>query len=125
MANAKAAPAEEPAPAPSAAAGGIKRKGMLLAAIGLTVVLISVVDVSYFTIRHKPAKHHKAEAAQTDEAAASDADNASPSDSESGGDNADSNDKDKSKEKKLPAQYLDMQPSFVVNLEDDQAMRFL
>ncbi len=121
MANAKAAPAEEPAPAP-AASGGIKRKGMLLAVIGLTVVLVAGGIGGYFAFRHKPSKHKTSHPAA--EETTSDSDSGSDS-SSSDSDSSSSDDNGDQAKKKAPAQYMDMQPSFVVNLEDTDAMRYL
>ena len=112
MANAKAAEgAESPA-----AASGIKRKGMLMAVIGLTVVLIAGGIGGFFLLRHKPSKHKAAQPAA--EETSSDSDSSKDAD-------ASADDAGDDKAKKLPAQYLDLQPSFVVNLEDADAMRYL
>lgn len=119
MANAKAAPAEESAPA-AAASGGIKRKGMMMAVIGLAVVLIAGGIGGYFAFRHKPAKHKATQPAAEESAAESDS-----SSSSGDAEKADSEGGDEGKPKKAAAQYLDMQPSFVVNLEDADTMRYL
>jgi flagellar FliL protein len=86
---------------------------MLLIGSGLLVVVIAAGVGSYFAFKSKPHTAHNKAAP----AAAASADTAAEADA-----NADNGD---AKEKKLPAQYLEMQPSFVVNLEDDQTSRYL
>jgi flagellar FliL protein len=105
MATAKAAPQEEKAAAP-AARGMMQRKGLIVAVAGMVVLMLAAGIGSYFIFRAKPEAH----AAGTETGGGADAaasGQAAPT------------------EKKAPAQYLDLQPSFVVNLQDDQAMRYL
>jgi flagellar FliL protein len=96
---------------------------MLLAVIGLTVVLIGGGVGGYFVFRHKPTKHKAAPTPAEETASDSDSSSASSTDSEPSSDEG--SDSGDAKKKKLPAQYMDMQPSFVVNLEDADSMRYL
>jgi len=96
MANAKAAPA--PADDKAAAAGkGVQRKTLMLVIVGVVVLVLIAGGVAVALLLRKPA--------------------AKPGDAAAAAQTAEEN--------KAPAQYLDLQPSFVVNLEDDQAMRYL
>jgi flagellar FliL protein len=100
---AKEAPAEAPAPA----AGGPSTKILMIALIAVVFLLTIAVGLAAFlAMRGSSHSGDNAQSAQSHEGA--------------------HEGKEKKEAAKLPAQYLDLSPAFVVNLQsDDGAMRYL
>jgi flagellar FliL protein len=109
------APAADEKAAEKTAEAPAKRKGPLLIIIIAVLATALVTGLgSYFAFRPKaqPAKQAAAGAAATETPAAEAPAEGAEKPAGEGG-------------KKAPAQYLELAPSFTVNLEDDQAMRYL
>ena len=105
------------------AAAGVKRKGTIVL-IGAVVGSMAIAGAAtFFLTRPKKNKDAKAESAATAPAAAESADKPAAG-ADAAADSAPSSDVGPNG-KKLPPIYLDLSPSFVVNLEDDNVMRYL
>jgi flagellar FliL protein len=112
---------EEGEEKPTAKGGGMpSTKIILIAVIAMGfMMLMSVGLIAFFALRGTAA-HAPADSADDTAAAADQPDQHAAAK----GKQKVSAEK-KEKEKKQPAQYLDLSPAFVVNLQDDQAMRYL
>jgi flagellar FliL protein len=112
---------EEGEEKPAAKGGGMpSTKIILIAVIAMGFMMfMSVGLIAFFALRGTAA-HAPADSADDTAAAADQAESHAAAKGKQKG----STEK-KEKEKKLPAQYLDLSPAFVVNLQDDQAMRYL
>lgn len=110
----KAAPADK-----GAQASGSKKKMLIFIILGV-VLLISGIGAGAFFMGRGGAHESKSAHVEKHEGDKGD-DSADAGDSGDGGDDAD----EESFKKKKPAQYLSLDPAFVVNLQDDQAMRYL
>jgi flagellar FliL protein len=114
---------EEGEEKPVAKGGGMpSTKIILIAIIAMGFMMfMSVGLIAFFALRGGAA--HAPPADSADDAAAAAADQPEPHAAAKGKQKGSTEKKEK--EKKLPAQYLDLSPAFVVNLQDDQAMRYL
>ncbi len=125
MARAATQEAEEETEKPVAAAGGMPSGKLMLIGVLVLVLLltISVGLAAFFALRGSASHQESAADGDSASAEASSEEHVAPKGKEKGKEKA--KDEKKEKEKKLPPQYLDMSPAFVVNLQDDQAMRYL
>jgi flagellar FliL protein len=108
----------------AAKGGGMpSTKIILIAVIAMGFMMfMSVGLIAFFALRGASAHDSAADGADDTAAAADQSDQhaAAKGKQKSGAEK-----EKKEKEKKQPAQYLDLSPAFVVNLQDDQAMRYL
>lgn len=112
----RTAAAQDEADAPPKPAAPPRRKKILIAAIAAALLAVAGGGAWYFTQGAHPHKKAKAAAAEGegDAAAEAPADDAGAAEGEEGAPSGSG-----------PPQYVEMNPAFVVNLEDDEALRYM